>query len=141
MAGEPSPARGARMTSSEISGFYRKGAQERWQVLREFGGLSDAELATIGNTGALAFDQVNRMIENVVGAHTLPHRDEILASANEKDPVLGKYGGGAKDVEVRVVETARGPMVVTHLLVDCRDAMGANAINTMAEAIAPRLEA
>src|SRR5436305_6353399 len=71
---------------------------------------------------------------------SLSHRAEILALANEKDPMLVKVGGGAKDVEVRVLETNRGPMVITHLVVDCRDAMGANAVNTMAEAIAPHLE-
>src|SRR3989442_6146483 len=54
--------------------------------------------------------------------------------------MLVKVGGGAKDVEVRVVDTKRGHMVVTHLVVDCRDAMGANAVNTMAEAIAPHIE-
>src|SRR5438445_10546532 len=68
------------------------------------------------------------------------HRDEILSIANEKDPMLVKLGGGAKDVEVRVLDTKRGHMVVTHLVVDCRDAMGANAVNTMAEAIAPHIE-
>ncbi len=67
-------------------------------------------------------------------------RDEILAVCNEKDPVLVKFGGGAKDLEVRVIDTARGPMVIVHLLVDCRDAMGANAVNTMAEAAAPLVE-
>jgi hydroxymethylglutaryl-CoA reductase len=71
----------------------------------------------------------------------LAHRDEILGLANERDPVLVKYGGGAKDVEVRVLTTPRGPMVITHLIVDCRDAMGANAVNTMTEAIASHLEA
>lgn len=70
----------------------------------------------------------------------LQARDEILALCNEKDPVLVKFGGGARDVEVRVLDTSRGPMVVVHLLVDCRDAMGANAVNTMAEAAAPLLE-
>src|SRR5207247_8415689 len=70
----------------------------------------------------------------------LHHRDEILSIANEKDPMLVKVGGGAKDVEVRVVDTKRGHMVITHLVVDCRDAMGANAVNTMAEAVAPPLE-
>src|SRR2546429_7336446 len=54
--------------------------------------------------------------------------------------MLVKVGGGARDVEVRVLETNRGPMVITHLVVDCRDAMGANAVNTMAEAIGPHLE-
>ncbi|OGS48076.1 MAG: hydroxymethylglutaryl-CoA reductase, degradative [Euryarchaeota archaeon RBG_16_68_13] len=200
------------MKSSDISGFYKQSAQERWQVLREFGGLSETELSTVGNTGALAFDQVNRMIENVVGVMPMPlgvavnfrvngrdvlvpmaieepsvvaaasnaakmarrkggftastsgpvmigqiqlvgmpdpnaarlrileRREEILTLANEKDPVLVKFGGGAKDIEARVLPTSRGPMVVAHLLVDCRDAMGANAVNTMAEALAPRLE-
>src|SRR5947208_12575007 len=68
------------------------------------------------------------------------HRDEILSIANEKDPMLVKVGGGARDVEVRVVDTKRGHMVITHLVVDCRDAMGANAVNTMAEAVAPHIE-
>src|SRR5437016_243475 len=70
----------------------------------------------------------------------LHHKGEILSIANEKDPMLVKLGGGAKDVEVHVVDTKRGHMVVTHLVVDCRDAMGANAVNTMAEAIAPHIE-
>jgi hydroxymethylglutaryl-CoA reductase len=70
----------------------------------------------------------------------LHHRQKILDLCNEKDPILVKLGGGAKDVEVRVLHTARGAMVIVHLLVDCRDAMGANAVNTMAEAAAPFLE-
>ena len=201
------------MKSSDLSGFYKRSPEERWKAIREFGELTDAEIDVIRSTGALKFDQVDRMIENVVGSMPLPlgiavnfridgrdylvpmaieepsvvaaasnaakmarekggfttsstgpvmigqiqlvglpdphgsrftilaHRDEILSIANEKDPLLVKLGGGAKDVEVRVVSTPRGPMVVTHLLVDCRDAMGANAVNTMAEAVAPHLEA
>ncbi len=70
----------------------------------------------------------------------LMERDRILEIANEQDPVLVKFGGGARDVEVRIIETGVGPMVIVHLLVDVRDAMGANAINTMAEAVAPFLE-
>ena len=200
------------MASSEISGFYKKSPDERWRVVREFGGLSDEEIRTIGSTGALKFDQVDRMIENVVGTMPIPlgvavnfqvngrdylvpmaieepsvvaaasnsakmarakggfhastsgpvmigqiqlvhvadphsarlailhAREEILRRANEKDPILVKLGGGAKDVEVRVIQTPRGPMVITHLVVDTRDAMGANAVNTMAEAVAPYLE-
>ncbi|MEM1964694.1 MAG: hydroxymethylglutaryl-CoA reductase, degradative [Candidatus Caldarchaeum sp.] len=69
----------------------------------------------------------------------LRSRDEIIAAANEKDPVLVNLGGGAKDVEARVLETDLGSMVVVHLIVDVRDAMGANAVNTMCEAIAPML--
>src|SRR3989442_2031690 len=70
----------------------------------------------------------------------LHHRQKILDLCNEKDPVLVKFGGGAQDVEARVIHSARGPMLIVHLLVDCRDAMGANAVNTMAEAVAPYLE-
>lgn len=200
------------MPSSEISGFYKKSAEDRWKIVQEFGGLSDDEVRTLGNTGALKFDQVDRMIENVVGTIPVPlgiavnflingkdylvpmaieepsvvaaasnaarmarpkggfaastsgpimigqiqlthvpdphsarlavlhAREEILRRANEKDPILVKLGGGATDVEVRVIATHRGPMVITHLVVDTRDAMGANAVNTMAEAVAPHLE-
>ncbi len=70
----------------------------------------------------------------------LRHRNEIIALANEQDPMLVGAGGGAKDLECRVVESPRGRMLIVHLLVDTRDAMGANAVNTMAEAVAPYLE-
>ena len=70
----------------------------------------------------------------------LQHKDELTKMANDKDPMLVKYGGGVKDIEVFVIDSRLGPMVVTHLIVDCRDAMGANAVNTMAEALAPRIE-
>ncbi len=70
----------------------------------------------------------------------LLHKDELTKMANDKDPMLVKYGGGVKDIEVFVIDSRLGPMVVTHLIVDCRDAMGANAVNTMAEALAPRIE-
>jgi hydroxymethylglutaryl-CoA reductase len=70
----------------------------------------------------------------------LLHRAELMAMANDKDPMLVKYGGGVKDIEVYVIDSRFGPMVVVHLIVDCRDAMGANAVNTMAEALAPRVE-
>lgn len=71
----------------------------------------------------------------------LAAREEIITVANEKDPVLVKFGGGCRDIEVHVFpSTSRGAMVVLHLLVDVRDAMGANTVNTMAETIAPIVE-
>ncbi|MCD6469917.1 hydroxymethylglutaryl-CoA reductase, degradative [Candidatus Bathyarchaeota archaeon] len=70
----------------------------------------------------------------------LDAKEEILKKANEQDPVLVSVGGGAKDLRVKVINTIRGPMVITELLVDCRDAMGANAVNTMCEAVAPLIE-
>lgn len=70
----------------------------------------------------------------------LSRKEEILKMANEQDPVLVELGGGAKDLEVRIIESGVGPMVVIHLIVDTRDAMGANVVNTMAEAVAPFIE-
>jgi hydroxymethylglutaryl-CoA reductase len=71
----------------------------------------------------------------------LRHRDEILAIANSRDKVLIGLGGGCQDIEVHVFpDTPRGPMVVMHLIVDVRDAMGANTVNTMAESVSPRVE-
>lgn len=65
--------------------------------------------------------------------------EEIRTICDETDPLLVKLGGGFRDLEVRVIETAEGPMTIVHIIVDTRDAMGANAVNSMAEALAPRL--
>ena len=70
----------------------------------------------------------------------LARKAELIQLANQQDPVLVKLGGGAKDIEVRVLNTAAGPMLVVHLIVNVLDAMGANAVNTMCEAIAPKIE-
>ncbi|MCW8802448.1 MAG: hydroxymethylglutaryl-CoA reductase, degradative [Candidatus Bathyarchaeota archaeon] len=70
----------------------------------------------------------------------LSAKEEILQKANDQDSILLSVGGGAKDLEVKVIDTKTGPMVITELYVDCRDAMGANAVNTMTEAIAPMIE-
>jgi hydroxymethylglutaryl-CoA reductase len=67
-------------------------------------------------------------------------KEEILKKANEQDPMLVSVGGGAKDLEVKVINSQTGPMVITELHVDCKDVMGANAVNTMAEAVAPLIE-
>jgi hydroxymethylglutaryl-CoA reductase len=67
-------------------------------------------------------------------------KEEILKKANDQDPVLVSVGGGAKDLDAKVIQTTQGSMVITELHVDCRDAMGANAVNTMAEAVAPLIE-
>jgi hydroxymethylglutaryl-CoA reductase len=73
-------------------------------------------------------------------ARILENKKELLEYAAQQDPVLVKLGGGPRDLEVRIVETSKGPAIVVHLIVDVRDAMGANAVNTMVEAIAPLLE-
>jgi hydroxymethylglutaryl-CoA reductase len=70
----------------------------------------------------------------------LSAKKEILEKANDQDPMLVSVGGGAKNLDVKVIDAKSGPMVITELHVDCRDAMGANAVNTMAEAVAPMIE-
>jgi hydroxymethylglutaryl-CoA reductase len=71
----------------------------------------------------------------------LEHKKELLTTADAIDPVLKKFGGGARDLEVRLIENSPiGPFLVVHLIYDVRDAMGANAVNTACEKLAPRLE-
>ncbi|NHJ21292.1 MAG: hydroxymethylglutaryl-CoA reductase, degradative [Candidatus Lokiarchaeota archaeon] len=68
------------------------------------------------------------------------NKDKILELANEQDPYLNKLGGGAIDLEIRELDTRKGKMVIVHLFVDVLDAMGANIVNTMAEAISSYIE-
>jgi len=75
------------------------------------------------------------------GERLMAARDSLMAKANSKDRVLVDLGGGCKDIEVHhFPDTPAGPMLVLHLLVDVRDAMGANTVNTMAELLAPDVE-
>jgi hydroxymethylglutaryl-CoA reductase len=80
-------------------------------------------------------------VDDVPGAiaAVMAHRDEILALADRAVPGLVQRGGGARDVEVRQLGADLDRMIVVHIHVDCRDAMGANLVNTVAEAIADRL--
>ena len=71
----------------------------------------------------------------------LAAREELLALADAQDPVLTGLGGGARDIEVSLLpESPVGPMLAVHLVYDTRDAMGANAVNTALEALAPAVE-
>jgi hydroxymethylglutaryl-CoA reductase len=72
----------------------------------------------------------------------LEHKAELLEEAGQVDPVLKRLGGGPRDLEVRIFpESPVGPFMVLHLIYDVRDAMGANAVNTAMERMAPRVEA
>lgn len=102
-----------------------------------------------GGFHASADDPVMRAQVQVLGVsdpaaarlRILEHRNDLMALANSKDKVLIGLGGGCKDIEVHVFDdTPVGPMVVLHLIVDVRDAMGANTVNTMAELLAPKVE-
>ena len=198
------------MSSSSISGFYKLSVEERREILKKIGNLSDEEMSMLRNMGSLGESTADHMIENVVSVMEIPigiavnflinqkdyfipmaieepsvvaaasnaarmarikggfrsvstepimigqielsgvtdpfgakfrileKKKELLELANSQDPVLVKVGGGAKDIEVRVIDE-KDPMLVVHLLVDVRDAMGANAVNTMAEYLAPHI--
>jgi len=89
----------------------------------------------IGQIQVVGLDDADSGAEKVLSAKT-----EIIDMCNDVDPILVRFGGGCRDIEARPIETSSGPMLIVHLLVDCRDAMGANAVNTMAETVAPKIE-
>ncbi len=79
----------------------------------------------------------------------LQHKARIMETANACAPRMEARGGGCKDVEVRILKDTPdahgkgdggGDMVCVHLIIDCCDAMGANAVNEMAEGVAGLLE-
>jgi hydroxymethylglutaryl-CoA reductase len=107
------------------------------KMSRKKGGFftSSTDPVMIGQIQAVEIDDPFAAKMKILSA-----KKEILKKANEQDPMLVSVGGGAKDLEVKVIDAKSGPMVITELHVDCRDAMGANAVNTMAEAVAPMIE-
>src|SRR5436190_1214575 len=84
----PLPAPGGPVKRSDVSGFYKKSADERWQIIREFGELEASEIDTIRNTGALRFDQVDHMVENVVGTMPLPLGIAVNFRVNGRDYLI-----------------------------------------------------
>lgn len=197
------------VTSSRLPGFYKLSPSERLNTVLQATGLEIGQLGAVLPADDQMLAIADRMIENVIGALSVPlavaanfkingkdylipmateepsvvaaasnmasvarihggfhassdqpimisqiqvvgapdphgarlrlyeRRRDILDLANEQDPFLVKLGGGAKDIKVRIIETPGASHVVLHLIVDVRDAMGANAVNTMAEALAP----
>ncbi|MGA9397793.1 MAG: hydroxymethylglutaryl-CoA reductase, degradative [Anaerolineaceae bacterium] len=193
--------------------FYERTVAERLTRLAESAGLDDADLNLLGSDAALAVEQANHMIENVIGTFQLPlgiaqnflingrevlvpmaieepsvvagasfmaklarrwggftasssppemigqiqlmdvpdldaarrailaHKSELLQEADKSDPLLIKLGGGARELEVRLIENSpAGAFLVVHLIMDVRDAMGANTVNTAVERLAPMVE-
>jgi hydroxymethylglutaryl-CoA reductase len=97
----------------------------------------------VSNTGPIMIAQIQ--VVNVRDAQAgrialFERKKEILEIANAQDPILIGLGGGARDLEIRVLDSPLGKMIILHLVVDTRDAMGANAVNTMAEKLAPSIE-
>jgi len=95
------------------------------------------------STGSVMIGQVQTVgtkDANAARMRVLAAKEEILKKANEQDPMLVSLGGGAKDLDAKVIQASTGQMVIAELHVDCRDIMGANAVNTMLEAVAPIIE-
>ncbi|MAT96054.1 MAG: hydroxymethylglutaryl-CoA reductase, degradative [Anaerolineaceae bacterium] len=197
--------------SSRLPGFYKRPLDERVNIVADWAGLDDADVAVLKGQG-LANEQADKMIENTLGTFALPlgiaanflingrdylipmaveepsvvaavsnaakkiragggfhtkatdpvmigqiqvlnipdmeaaiaaieaNKTELLEIANCCDRVIVSLGGGAQDIVARPFpDTAVGPMLVVHLHFDTRDAMGANAINTSLESLAPKI--
>lgn len=107
------------------------------KLAREKGGFktNSTEPIMIGQVQLVNISNLAKAKLNI-----LKNKKKILEIANKKDPFLLKLGGGAKDIELREIKTEEGKMLILHLLVNVKDAMGANVVNTMTEAISPLLE-
>lgn len=93
------------------------------------------EPVMIGQIQVLGLENIEEASEAVLTA-----KYELMAMCNSLPSTMIKLGGGCKDIIVRNIDTISGKMLVVHLLVDTRDAMGANAVNTMAELVSGKIE-
>lgn len=114
------------------------GASFMARLAREGGGFTTSctDPVMIGQLQVLDLKDLSSARDQI-----LAHKEDLLASLEDLDPVLRDLGGGPKDLEVREIShSAIGPFLVLHLLMDVRDAMGANAVNTACEFLAPAVE-
>ncbi|MBS1249728.1 MAG: 3-hydroxy-3-methylglutaryl-coenzyme A reductase [Chloroflexi bacterium] len=115
------------------------GASYMAKIIRQGGGFT-AQTHPPEMIGQLQILDVEDL--HAAQAQILDHKESLLAEIAAIDPVLAKLGGGPRELEVRVLTgTAIGSFLVAHLIFDVRDAMGANAVNTACERLAPHLEA
>ena len=114
------------------------GASFMAKLAREGGGF----IAEATESEMIGQIQVLDVPDPISAKETLLSRQgQILAAADQVDPVITGLGGGARGLEVRILEgTPAGTMLVVHLIYDTRDAMGANAVNTAVERLAPLIE-
>jgi hydroxymethylglutaryl-CoA reductase len=107
------------------------------KMVREGGGFytSSTTPVMIGQIQVCKLQNVQEAKNKILAT-----KADILKKANNQDPILNQYGGGAKDLGARIIDTTMGQMLIVELYVDCRDAMGANAVNTMVEACSPLIE-
>lgn len=115
------------------------GASFMAKLARAGGGFTATTTAPemIGQMQVLEVDDLAAARNSLLG-----QKSTLLAEADQVDPLLKKFGGGARDLEVRIIPASPiGPFLVVHLIYDVRDAMGANAVNTACEKLAPHIEA
>ncbi len=109
------------------------------KTVRKAGGFTSeaSEPVLIGQIQVVDIKNTSRAKQAVIQS-----KEEIISLANGLHPKLVARGGGARDVEVRIISGAshRGDMLIVHLLVDVRDAMGANLVNSMCEGVASLVE-
>jgi hydroxymethylglutaryl-CoA reductase len=107
------------------------------RMARKHGGFRSEEVKSI----MISQIQITKLSDIEESKKVLQeNKEKLLKIANEQDPMLNELGGGARDIEIREINTNKGKMIILHLLVDVLDAMGANVVNTMAEAISPIIE-
>jgi hydroxymethylglutaryl-CoA reductase len=107
------------------------------RMARKHGGFYSSEVNSI----MISQIQITQLKDIKAAEHKLVElKQDLLKIANEQDPLLNKLGGGALDLEIRELDTRKGKMLIIHLLVNVLDAMGANVVNTMAEAMSPYIE-
>lgn len=199
--------------SSRLPGFYQRSVAERAGIAAEWASLDPGDVTALTGAQGLTPELADKLIENVIGIHSLPlgiatnfqingrdvlipmaieepsvvagasfaarlfragggfrtsstppemigqiqvldildleagrdavlaHRDELMKIAREQNEIIVNLGGGPREIEVRLLkDTPAGPMLVIHLIFDCRDAMGANMVNTACEAMAGPVE-
>lgn len=114
------------------------GASHGAKIIRESGGI----IAIAPDSLMIGQIQVTDISAPYAASiKILNKKEEIIKEGNKVDPVLVSLGGGLKDIETIILDTEIGKMIDVHLIIDVRDAMGANAINSIAEKIAPIIEA
>jgi len=113
------------------------GASHGAKIIRESGGI----IAIAPDSLMIGQIQVtDTSAPYAASIKILNKKEEIIKEGNKVDPVLVSLGGGLKDIETIILDTEIGKMIDVHLIIDVRDAMGANAINSIAEKIAPIIE-
>ncbi|EME1037427.1 hydroxymethylglutaryl-CoA reductase, degradative [Listeria monocytogenes] len=108
------------------------------KLIAQNGGItgSATKRKMIGQIELVSVSDIEAAKENVIA-----NEEQLIAIANQAHPSLQKRGGGAVEIQVRTAQTAHDEaLFIVHLLVDTQEAMGANMVNTMVEALAPELE-